>query len=139
MISERHSNAAKKNINKANESGNNKHFGEDNIKWRGGVSKKDNYPCPLCGKKLIRQKRYSEMLCVECSNKNRKPRGSYKKNRTRSAYYWEARSIIKRSGINLTPENHVHHINGDWTDNRIENLLVTTKWEHRKKYHSPHL
>ena len=38
----------------------------------------------------------------------------------------------KHIGRYLTRDEHVHHINGIKTDNRVENLMVLTNSEHRK-------
>lgn len=35
----------------------------------------------------------------------------------------------------LSPEEHVHHMNGDKLDNRVENLQLVTNSEHHRKYH----
>jgi hypothetical protein len=39
-------------------------------------------------------------------------------------------------GRNLTSEEHIHHINEDASDNRIENLQIVSKSEHGK-IHNP--
>lgn len=35
-------------------------------------------------------------------------------------------------GRKLLPTEHVHHINGDWRDNRLENLALLTNSEHQR-------
>lgn len=40
----------------------------------------------------------------------------------------------KTRGVTLTPEIHVHHLNGDREDNRPENLTATTRRDHRRTH-----
>ena len=135
MITKKKLLANRRNIKKALDEGKTKHYGESNPKWKGGITIKGNYPCPVCKKELFRAKRYSELKCLKCSRI-----GMKRKQKTvvgRPAYYYRARAIIKATGRIITSEDHVHHKNGNWTDNRIENLEVVSKYEHRKKYHNP--
>src|SRR4030043_338713 len=70
------------NFQKCNDLGLNKHFGENNIKWKGGVSRKQNYPCPKCGQDRYCQKRYAHLLCRKCSNSNHNKYIEHKKDGT---------------------------------------------------------
>ncbi len=45
-------------------------------------------------------------------------------------YVLEHRMVLHEEGAELPDGHHVHHRNGDRTDNRIENLVVVTPAEH---------
>jgi len=54
---------------------------------------------------------------------------------TGTGYVYEHRLVVeKRLGRYLREDEQIHHINGDKTDNRDENLEVLTKAEHLKKH-----
>jgi hypothetical protein len=45
-------------------------------------------------------------------------------------YALEHRYVLHEAGVELPQGRHVHHLNEDKTDNRIENLVVLTPLEH---------
>lgn len=60
----------------------------------------------------------------------------------KDGYVMEHRKVMFDSGVFLTPDLHVHHINGDKQDNRLANLEVLSNSAHgaipKKSYRNQH-
>lgn len=98
--------------------------------------------CQQCGKNFSRQKWIPTKSYICCS---RKCLADYqKKDRVvnPSGYIWiwvndqkvlEHRFVMEQYlGRELARTEHIHHINGNQTDNRVENLQLVTPSEHTK-------
>lgn len=55
--------------------------------------------------------------------------------RWRSSRQAARKAYERYYGVKLKSDEHVHHINHDYTDNRIENLTVLMASEHSKHHH----
>lgn len=75
------------------------------------------------GKKVKTTEGYIVVYCPEYPNAQN------------GKYVYEHRLVMANHiGRPLRTDEHVHHINGIKTDNRIENLLLTSNTEHRKEH-----
>lgn len=123
---------------------------ERKMKWR----EKNKKLCPLC-----KQRYYfpGAKLCISCANKrsgsnNPQWKGGRVKRGHKSGYIaifddthpykdcdnyvLEHRLVMERHiGRVLLPIEVVHHINGNKTDNRIENLMLFSNQSEHVKYH----
>ena len=100
--------------------------------------------CPTYGRKMTPETREKmKPIWEEFGNKRRKGRKKtsggyievYSPNHPNAyqGYMLEHRLIMEQSiGRMLSTDEYVHHINGDKTDNRIENLQLTNRSEHAK-------
>lgn len=123
-----------------------KSIGSTNPNWRGGIPK-----CIDCGKKLSD---YVSVRCKKCKGDSQQGElnpnwigGRVKKdgyiylykpnhpNSNKQGYIFEHRYVVSEIiGRPLTNEDVIHHINHISDDNRIDNLMLTTKKEHRQQH-----
>lgn len=52
----------------------------------------------------------------------------------RGAQYYEHRAIWAQAYGDIPPGHHVHHINGDKKDNRLENLELVSAFNHHQHH-----
>lgn len=52
----------------------------------------------------------------------------------KQGYVMEHRLVLWEAGIEIPDGHHVHHLNGDKTDNRIENLTVVSASDHQREH-----
>lgn len=107
------------------------------------------YPhtCEICGKEYISLAKRSRFCSYKCSgiyhrgeNNGTYKNGEYvtdngykQKLNKEGGYHFEHRKVVEDViGRKLTSKEHIHHINEDTKDNRIDNLVILTCSEHMK-------
>lgn len=99
--------------------------------------KKVTVECDWCGRTLLRKqsdvKRNNNNFCsFDCYRdyKNFVEEGSYNQTTDGKAVYRRVYEVAH--GVKLHSNNEIHHIDGDHTNNSIENLALMSKSEHSK-------
>jgi hypothetical protein len=96
-------------------------------------SREGIFKCDNCGKTFKYYKSHKRGKLIYCSQK------CQLENMVDERHpHWQGKNyrkiFEKFLGRKLTSKDIVHHINGNHGDNRIENLVVTTRVEHPKKH-----
>ena len=110
--------------------------GINNPAYKNGNRIKGNYPCPDCGKDRFIEKRYSiGTFCVDCSTKGE--RNGMWKGGKRAYYNYFARKVMeKHLDRKLTKGETVHHLDGDVSNNKIDNLHLFKNQGKHLGYHN---
>ena len=108
-----------------------------------GITKKQIVNCKECGKEIYTTRH--KFCCHECATNYRKKHYEHKVYKEKgyfvryiSGYNKKGNAKIHRLvmeehlGRKLKPNEVVHHINEDRTDNRLENLQLMTRGEHSR-------
>ena len=100
--------------------------------------------CSFCGEEITRKyvkttKTGMNFCSRECHSRSQYVHGlntaGYKIIRVAGKQVYEHRWVVEQVlGRVLLPSEHVHHINGDKADNRIENLVVLEESTHHREH-----
>jgi hypothetical protein len=105
---------------------------------RGSQQYGGSFVCPSCGLPRKRKKYPKTSTCRWCVKAKRRvhtdgyidiwdPGHPLAR---MDGYVSEHRKVLHAAGIEIPAGHHVHHVNGDKQDNRIENLSVLTPRQH---------